>query len=940
MKMIERWLRPKWQHPDASVRLKAVADESIGAVVCHELAVSDPDPAVREQAIKRLESTEQLLDVLRAQPAAQEAVAARLTTLLLHASAAAIGPHLSQMLAPIRTATGLAQLAGHAADPEIRVAAVARVSDPATLRRCALEDKAVEVRVRAVGRIDDDEALQEIERAARGRDKTVTRLAAKRLSDLRTRRERAAELTQLLDELHRLAEAPGFDADSLHRVRTRWKGLEGDAEVAQLERYASLAPRLDARLTALHKAQQEDMSHKLEREKLIAQVHRLAAHLPTAAPQETRAALKIMRTDWEQATPLQDRWAERRLQEEWQEAADQIESDLRNREKVASQDQIIAAAIDEFERILEHGALHAGQIETARQRWSELSRSHAQNPAFEKPLRRLGGLVDRMVVAMAQEHDELKAVRRKLNEAVEALETALEEEQLGPATAAHETAGKLLAQRRKHPELKALQLRVAKCEPMLRELQSWRDWGSDKAREELVDEARQLVDADISIEARAQSLKNLRSRWKALGSSGPKTRRLWETFDAACTAAHEPIKQDRKDQAQRLEQHLELRAEVCAKLERLTATTDWAIPDWRAVDRELSQAKRLWRTAGGVPHKKWGAIQKRFDHAIDGVEQHMSKERRHNFLQRQALVKEAQALADHEDLRHSVSEARRLREGWQVTAPSARKEEQALWKAFNAALDDVFNRNRAARDEFKAGLEEQRQQAEALCAELEGLTRAEDLDVSTMRAELSRLSAAFGQLDSLPGNARQGLEKRFRHASHKLQERIAVAELARAQQALVDYQVLHGIVEQAEALAQTARPDSGMTTTLDAAWQASAKPRTHKDLLQALELRFAKAMATTVGNEPAPDGQTLARNAAMRSEICLDLEILRKQESPPECQTDRMQRQVVLLEAAMKGADEPQDRMVRRLQIAYLRQGPVPVDQQQVLAERFGWLFP
>ena len=78
----------------------------------------------------------------------------------------------------------------------------------------------------------------------------------------------------------------------------------------------------------------------------------------------------------------------------------------------------------------------------------------------------------------------------------------------------------------------------------------------------------------------------------------------------------------------------------------------------------------------------------------------------------------------------------------------------------------------------------------------------------------------------------------------------------------------------------------------------------------------------------------------MRNEICLDLEILRKQASPPECQTDRMQRQVALLEAAMKGADEPQDRMVRRLQIEYLRQGPVPLGQQQVLAERFGRLFP
>jgi hypothetical protein len=940
MKIIEKWLRPKWQHPDAGIRLKAIAGDAIDVATCHELAVSDPDPAVREQAINRLESIEQLLDVMRVQPAGQEAIAARLTTLLLHAPEAAIEPHLSRVLAIIGASTSLGRLASQASDPEIRVAAVALVSDPLTLRHCALEDKAVEVRVHAVGRIDDEEALREIERNAKARDKTVARLAAQRLSDLRARRELTAELAQLLDELHRLAEASDLDTDALHRVRTRWKSLEGEAEAAQLERYASLATRLDARLSALHKAQQEDLSHKLERERLIAQLHQLAAYLPTADPLEARAALKIMRAGWEQATPLLDRWTERRLQEEWQEAADRLESDLRNREKVAGQEQMIASAISEFEAILEHGGLHAGQIEAARQRRSELSRSHAQNPAFEKPLQRLDNLVDRMAVAIAQEHDELKTLRGQLQDAVDALEAALEKKQLDNANAAHEKASRLLPQGREYPELKSLRLRLAKCEPILRELQSWRDWGSDKAREELVDEARQLVDADIGIEARAQALKSLRARWKALGSGGPKTRRLWETFDAACTAAHEPVKQDREDQAQQRRQNLEVRTGVCAKLERLAATTDWTAPNWREVDRELSQAKRLWRAAGGVPHKKWDAIRKRFDQAIDGVEQHLRKERRHNFLQREALVQEAQALADQKDMRHALAEARRLRKTWQVSAPSARKQEQALWKAFNAALDDVFNRDRAARDEFKAGLEEQRQQAEAFCVEMEGLTRAEDLEGHSARAELSRLTAAFAQLGSLPRNARQGLENRFGQASQKLKERIAAAELARARQALVDYQVLHGICEQAEALAQNAQPDIGRTATLDAAWQGSAKPSTHKDLLHALEKRFAKARATVVGNGPAPEQQTLAGNAAMRNEICLDLEILRKQASPPECQTDRMQRQVALLEAAMKGDDEPQDRMVRRLQIEYLRQGPVPLGQQQVLAERFGRLFP
>jgi hypothetical protein len=65
-------------------------------------------------------------------------------------------------------------------------------------------------------------------------------------------------------------------------------------------------------------------------------------------------------------------------------------------------------------------------------------------------------------------------------------------------------------------------------------------------------------------------------------------------------------------------------------------------------------------------------------------------------------------------------------------------------------------------------------------------------------------------------------------------------------------------------------------------------------------------------------------------------------ESPADAQAERMQRQVALLEAAMKGggADQPPETRARRLQLAYLSQGPVPAEERSRLAERFARLFP
>ncbi len=942
MKILEKWLRPKWQHPDAAVRLKALAEESLTAADYHALALNDPDRAVRELVIGKLDSIGQLLEVLRAHPAAQPAIAARLCVLLQQGQAAAIGAPLAPAMAAVANTPCLADLASRAADPEIRVAAVALVKDESLLRRCALEDKSVEVRLHALERIDDEDALQEIGRLAKGHDKTVARVADQRLDELRSRRERASEREQLLGELAALIEVPLLDAEALQRARLHWQGLEADAGPEHRERYAALAPRLDARLAALRQAQQEDLSHKAAREQLLQQLRQVGDDLASADPKEARSAMKIMCAGWEQATPLQDGWTERLLQEEWQEALAQLESGLREREKLARQEETVAAAIAKLEATLERGGLTPRDVEAAQQHHVELTAAYGDNPAFEKPLQRVQHLVERIAKQLAQQQEEFKANRARLKEAVEALEGALEQKTLDPANSAYKTATGLLADlpRPLHPQLQPLQRRLAKCEPLLRELRSWRSWSSDKAREELVAEAKQLAEADVSTEERAKTLASLRARWKALGGGSGKARRLWTAFDAACTAAHAPIKQERDEQAQQREANLAARAALCARLEQLQSETDWTTPDWRSLDREVLQAKRQWRDTGPVPHKQWDSIRARFDQALAGIEQPLGKERRHNFLQRQALAKEAQALAAVTDTRQAVAEARRLREAWQVSVASARKDEQQLWQAFNGALDEVFKRDRSARDEFMAGLEEQRQQAEALCARLEELAQLDAAGVRAQRAELTRLREAFDQLGALPKQARPALEARFRQAYEQLRQRLAAADLAHAQQALVQYLVLHELCERAEALAQAAPPDAAALEGLEAKWQGIDKPPAEKELLEQLNRRFEAARAAIQGSGPAPAAATLASNAAARNQFCLDLEILRKQESPPAAQSLRMQRQVALLENAMKGANEQPERQIRRLQLAYLRQGPVPRDQQEELARRFGQLFP
>ncbi|MDJ0740573.1 MAG: hypothetical protein QNJ91_12705, partial [Gammaproteobacteria bacterium] len=295
MSILDKWRRPRWQHPDAAVRLKALADDVIDGGDCQTLAIEDPDPAVREHAIKRLESVDRLLDVLGAQPGARSAVAARLTELLLSVTSASLGQRLDAAVAVIAATTDADRLARDATDSAIRSATVAVATDPSTLRHCALRDRVVDVRVQAVNAIDDEAMLDEIARAAKGNDKTVARLAATRLADLRTRRERSAERDALLDRLAALAAADELDVDALQRLRAQWQPLADDASTAQRARHADLEPRLDARLATWRAAEQADRAQRAEREQLLARLRTLAAGLGDSAADATRAAFGALR---------------------------------------------------------------------------------------------------------------------------------------------------------------------------------------------------------------------------------------------------------------------------------------------------------------------------------------------------------------------------------------------------------------------------------------------------------------------------------------------------------------------------------------------------------------------------------------------------------------------------------------------------------------------
>ena len=121
MNMIDL-LRPRWKHPDAEIRKIAVG-KLADATRLRVIVETDPDDGVREAAFSRLNDQDLLVQIAKGAGRFNVRAAERL-----------IEPR------------HIIDVARHAATPQVRVAAVARVYDPLVLNQIAASDEDPAVR--------------------------------------------------------------------------------------------------------------------------------------------------------------------------------------------------------------------------------------------------------------------------------------------------------------------------------------------------------------------------------------------------------------------------------------------------------------------------------------------------------------------------------------------------------------------------------------------------------------------------------------------------------------------------------------------------------------------------------------------------------------------------------------------------------------------------
>lgn len=493
----------------------------------------------------------------------------------------------------------------------------------------------------------------------------------------------------------------------------------------------------------------------------------------------------------------------------------------------------------------------------------------------------------------------------------------------------------------------ALHTRIVAAQARLAQLRGWQHWAGARARDELVLQAEALAAATVgggdgkgggegegegaggvvaevarlSIRQRAEVIETLRRRWKEMDSlGGTGGRALWQRFDAALTAAGEPVAAHVASQRAAREANLSARQQLLEVLEAvgLTATAgpaasaDMAVPgddlarpqttnessaeapvDARGLASALDRFHAQWRKLGPlehtVPRAARALLVERMQAAVRRLEAPLQAERARAGAQRQALVVRARALAGDGPGRGRgrdlAGEVRALQAEWQQHAkalPLARADEQALWVDFKAAIDAAFAAREAACSARDAEFEAHAAERSALIERLR--VRPEDSPV-TQRRTLAEVDAAWQRCGPAPRARAAALEAEFRAARDVLR-RWLDDSAQRAWQATCDVldAKLALCLAREQAVADGAESDAAATA---AAWLA----------LPVLPAPLEDAMRRRAGLAPA-GGTDTAPNV---DDLLLQIETAWGLPTPPAFESARRERKLLAMKESLEG---------------------------------------
>jgi DNA repair protein SbcC/Rad50 len=738
----------------------------------------------------------------------------------------------------------------------------------------AIDGPTARIRQLAAEGVEDPEALKRLLRDARGKDKNVYRIVRQKCDvlleiekDTATKQAHAAQVCEAI-ERHVYKPFDSIYVATLDHHVTQWQLLASVADVEITDRTTLAIDRCREHIsTHLKKiaseASQADAIANADTHRAEVQ----AAMITTLASVMTVDTLDAAETSVSDAERLSLRWQET-LQFK---AASKVDQQRFNQLKNAVQSLL--------SQIRKHGTLQqqmaALQALDATADDSDLLTTLDKTLAGRELLDAIPESVSNAIQVIAQRrrlHADREATQQHWQKQTAGLIRkalrALQDGQSAQAAGMRKAIEEKMAHGKMLPASVASQLN--QLDTQLNELRDWKSYAVAPKRQQLIEHmeslAAQAHNATDPNEL-AERIKKLQDEWKIISKGNTdNTDAEWQRFHTAAQTAYEPCREHFTKLAQQRQHNLELRQALLARLSAFSESHNWEQPQWREVAKAVRESQRLWRSYQPVERAANKALQEQFDVQLSALQTRLDGEYERNSTAKKRIVARALGLLSVEG-RDAVDEVKRLQAAWKDIGPAAHDDEQALWQEFRQHCDSVFAKRQQQHVELVAALQSTKQQAEALCEQVEQIQRLSEVDLLEAAKKLPEFRQAFAALGELPRANARNIESRFDRALQAIDRQLArqrEIDKARAWDNVLTWadknrayrlaQVEGASVEQLAALKQAAQDYIDTITT----WP--------KTVLQSIKQQLTQ--------DEAHRNQDVKANTAILRELCVRAEIL------------------------------------------------------------------
>lgn len=332
---------------------------------------------------------------------------------------------------------------------------------------------------------------------------------------------------------------------------------------------------------------------------------------------------------------------------------------------------------------------------------------------------------------------------------------------------------------------------VDPMEPQIKELlRQYRDKKSEYNRElecqkqvnlekkqALIEEIKELVNRNESVNQTFQDFKELQQRWREIGPvPQANLNDLWETYHHHVQNFYDYVKINNELKDLDLKRNLEEKILLCEKAEELLLE-----PSIVVAFNKLQKLHNSWREIGPVPNENRTEIWERFKEVTTAInkrhQEHfegLREEQKANYEAKKALCESAEELASRvitsaKEWNKSSKEMIELQKVWKTIGFAPKKDNNKIYDRFRAACDTFFNSKREYYHDAREDQQNNLQLKVDLCVQAEALKESTEWKKAT--EELINLQKRWKEIGPLPRKHSDEVWKRFRAACDYFFER-------------------------------------------------------------------------------------------------------------------------------------------------------------------------